>query len=171
MAQAACAPGLGLSSRHNGAPRDGAPASHDHPVSASTDLAKVMAKAWTATSTGAYRIPNGPPGPSPKWPGTKRPGTMRPDGFFVSGRVGRRAALAAQTRPDSLFFGPCRAGGTNGPTGCDRADGPRRANTRIGGGGGGVGGMCDQAGGRRAPGSRTTHRRRAPGRAGGVAHS
>jgi hypothetical protein len=44
--------------------------------------------------TRGYRIPNGPPGPSPKWPDT-----MRPDGFFVPGRVGRRADLAAQARP------------------------------------------------------------------------
>jgi hypothetical protein len=44
---------------------------------------------------------------------------MRPDGSFVPGRVGRRAALVAQARPYGLFFGPCRAGGTNGLMGRD----------------------------------------------------
>jgi hypothetical protein len=45
---------------------------------------------------------------------------MRPDGFFVSGRVGRRAELAAQARPYGLFFGSCRPGGPNWPIGLDQ---------------------------------------------------
>jgi hypothetical protein len=52
--------------------------------------------------TRGYRIPNRPPGPSPKWPGT-----MRPDGFFVSGVV---PTLRTRHGPKAVFS--CRAGTT-----------------------------------------------------------
>jgi hypothetical protein len=45
------------------------------------------------------------------------PDTMRPDRIFVPGRVGRRAQLAAQARPYSLFFGPGQHDAENGPMG------------------------------------------------------
>jgi hypothetical protein len=68
-----------------------------------------------ATATGHYRIPNGPYVPSPIWPGPMRPGTMRPNRFFVPGRVGRRAELAAQARPYDLFLGRAGTMSRTGP--------------------------------------------------------
>jgi hypothetical protein len=47
---------------------------------------------------------------------------MRPSRFFVPGRVGRRAELAAQARPYDLFFGSGRHNVEDGPMGHDRPD-------------------------------------------------
>jgi hypothetical protein len=49
-----------------------------------------------------------------------RPSTKRPSRFFVPGRVGCRAELAAQARPYDLFFGSYRHGAEDGPMGHDR---------------------------------------------------
>jgi hypothetical protein len=97
-------------------------------------------------TTSYYSIPNGSPGPStaraPIWPGPIWPDPMRPDGFFVPGRVGHRAELAAQARPYGRFFGPGRHDAEVGPMGRDPA---RHYRRRRGGRGRDTGGAWRSA--------------------------
>jgi hypothetical protein len=51
-----------------------------------------------------------------------RSSPSRPNGFFMPGRVGCRAGLAAQARPYVQFIGPVRANTENSLMGCDRPD-------------------------------------------------
>jgi hypothetical protein len=67
---------------------------------------------------------------------------MRPDGFFVPGRAGRRAELAAQARPYGRFFGSGRHDAEDGPMGRDPA---RHYRRRHGGEGHGTGGAWRSA--------------------------
>jgi hypothetical protein len=76
-----------------------------------------------------YRFPNGPPGPSPalarKGPALSGPALCGP--MYLSCRAVSGAVPHWRPRHGpELFFGPCRAGGTNGPVGRERACGPAR---------------------------------------------
>jgi hypothetical protein len=56
-----------------------------------------------------------------------RPNTMKAQWLLVPGRARRRAELAAQARPDGMFFGPGRHDAEDGPTGHD----PTRHHTLL----------------------------------------
>jgi hypothetical protein len=58
-------------------------------------------------------------GPSTIWAGSMQLDTIRLDGIFVSGCVGHRVSLSAQTRPYGQFFGPGRHGDTGRKMDCD----------------------------------------------------